>query len=137
MSVSSLDTGVSPFIVLLACQRVISGRNFNFSKTFWISPHSLASKYKRKKYKTAVFRGHSPLREHRLFIGADGTDVPSLLTQQARAIPPLLELCAPSHGNNDVVTSGASPIHNLKVKIAISAVLYRQQIRKLKNGVVA
>ncbi len=91
---------------------------------------------KRKKCKIAVFCGHSPLRDHRLFTGADGTDIPSLLTQQARAIPPLLKLCAPSHRNNDVVTSGASPIHNLKVTIVISAVLYRRQIRLLKSGVL-
>ena len=62
-------------------------------------------------------------------------DVPSLHTQQACAIPPLLELCTPSHRNNDMVTSGASSIPSIVVTIVISAVLYVQKIRLLKKVV--
>ena len=94
------------------------------------------SEYKRKTIQNCCFPWLQSPQRHRLFTGADGTDVPSLLTQQACAIPPLLELCAPSHRNSDVVTSGASPIHNLKVTIVISAVLYRQEIKLLKSGVL-
>jgi hypothetical protein len=70
-----------------------------------------------------------------LITGGDGTDVLSLPKQQARAIPPLLELCAPRHGNNDLVTSRASPICHLNDTMVISAVLYRRKLQKLKIGI--
>ncbi len=67
--------------------------------------------------------------------GADGTDVTSWLSQPARAISPLLELCAPRHGNTDVVTSKASLICHLDDTTLILANCDRQKTQKLKSGV--
>lgn len=59
------------------------------------------------------------------------SETPSFLSQQAHAIPPLRERCAPSHRNTDVITSGASSI-NLNDKALVFAVCERRKIQNSK-----
>jgi hypothetical protein len=123
ISLTRFNTGVSPEIVIVACQRVIFGQNLNFSKNVnqpvivW-----QVNTTRKKKQNCCLLWLQSPLRPC-LFTGANGTDVPSALQRQARPIPPLLELWAPSHRSNERITSRASSFGNHDDIMVISAVL--------------
>ncbi len=92
------------YISLPKCDGGQTGRFYQFlACTLW------QVNTKRKMVQNCCFLWPQSPQRHRLFTGADGTDVPSLLTQQARAIPPLLELCAPSHRNNTWSLQGRPP----------------------------
>ncbi len=82
----------------------------------------------------AVFFVYSPPRDP-VSTGADGTDVPLMLSHQARATPPLLKLCAPRHGNNDTITSKTSLIRNLIDTMLVSTQTDEEKTQQIENGV--